>query len=383
MIMRARSASFVFALLILLSCDAAFARAPCSPSNWSCIISISVQGSSCHATSPCGGDAACPGYKGGCGDVRDLLNTQISDCLNGQTRHLTGLNPMLNTQIDSIQSIVHIGEGGNGGFSLTLANPALIDMYWEPLDEMCKSGPGAVLAFQSTLGTLSVARQGTSFALTFEGADVQTVEVYRDGAVVDTFQAVGTGTLLANVPAWPVGLQIRRSLADSSVVGVAAAWGAAIPITKYDGQTVMGDGIGVFAGSTSPVDSMAVMMTDIPAMRLVYEADILSPIVVTGVPTMPIMGGWGLVSPRPNPFTRTMAMPFSLGAAGQAEVRVYDTSGRLVRHIDGGKLGSGHQSIVWDGCNEAGRMLPAGAYFYQVIVNQKVIGSRKVVFLHP
>lgn len=47
-------------------------------------------------------------------------------------------------------------------------------------------------------------------------------------------------------------------------------------------------------------------------------------------------------------------------------VSVYDGSGQLVRTFDAGTLGSGYQKAAWDGCDQDGNPLPAGAYQFEV-----------------
>jgi hypothetical protein len=47
-------------------------------------------------------------------------------------------------------------------------------------------------------------------------------------------------------------------------------------------------------------------------------------------------------------------------------IELYDASGRLVRRLfQGGARGS--QSVVWNGCDDAGRPVAAGTYFLRLV----------------
>ena len=44
------------------------------------------------------------------------------------------------------------------------------------------------------------------------------------------------------------------------------------------------------------------------------------------------------------------------------DVRVFDTSGRLVRTLARGLQHTGEHETIWDGRNDLGRRLPSGVY---------------------
>jgi hypothetical protein len=83
----------------------------------------------------------------------------------------------------------------------------------------------------------------------------------------------------------------------------------------------------------------------------------------------------------PNPFHLATTSRFYLPEAGAVSLRVFDTSGRLVRVLldDHRNAGAGH--VTWDGRDHQGERVPAGVYFYrfragdQVLV-QKVVRSK-------
>ncbi len=68
----------------------------------------------------------------------------------------------------------------------------------------------------------------------------------------------------------------------------------------------------------------------------------------------------------PNPFTSGSTVRFTLARSEQVDLRVYDTSGRLVRRLTRGQLPAGTHAIEWDGRSERGRNVAAGIYFVRL-----------------
>jgi flagellar hook assembly protein FlgD len=53
---------------------------------------------------------------------------------------------------------------------------------------------------------------------------------------------------------------------------------------------------------------------------------------------------------------------FDLAATARARLGIFDLKGALVRVLVDADLAAGHQSVTWDGRDNAGRALPSGAY---------------------
>lgn len=73
----------------------------------------------------------------------------------------------------------------------------------------------------------------------------------------------------------------------------------------------------------------------------------------------------------PNPFTAGTTLTFILpdaGAGGTPGCWILDPSGRVVRAIEAGPAVGGAAVFRWDGRDEAGRAVAAGAYFARVRV---------------
>lgn len=68
----------------------------------------------------------------------------------------------------------------------------------------------------------------------------------------------------------------------------------------------------------------------------------------------------------PNPFAGASSLRLQLPAAGELQVRIFDPAGQIVRaHRQSGP--AGERVWTWDGRDEAGRRLPSGSYYYEVL----------------
>lgn len=73
-----------------------------------------------------------------------------------------------------------------------------------------------------------------------------------------------------------------------------------------------------------------------------------------------------LAQNRPNPFTSTTQIRFSLPVAGPARVTVYDVAGRRVADLMNRTLESGSHSVTWDGRDTAGASVASGVYLLRL-----------------
>lgn len=69
-----------------------------------------------------------------------------------------------------------------------------------------------------------------------------------------------------------------------------------------------------------------------------------------------------LLGIRPNPFTGTTEVHFSLAAPQAVTVRIFDASGRLVRTLLEGVQPAGEHHLVWDGRTQEGAGASSGVY---------------------
>lgn len=69
------------------------------------------------------------------------------------------------------------------------------------------------------------------------------------------------------------------------------------------------------------------------------------------------------LEPRPNPFRDATALWVRLATAGPADLRIFDTAGRLQRVLVAGQLlAAGERAVAWDGLRADGRAVPPGLY---------------------
>ncbi len=110
----------------------------------------------------------------------------------------------------------------------------------------------------------------------------------------------------------------------------------------------------------------------------------------------PVIGGYNVTAvdespgtPRiilgpaaPNPFNPSTKFSVTLSRPAKVYLRVFDTSGRLVRALANGKVFvEGQHEIRWDGTSESGTRLGSGVYFVRMEVegqrrNEKVVLMR-------
>jgi hypothetical protein len=68
----------------------------------------------------------------------------------------------------------------------------------------------------------------------------------------------------------------------------------------------------------------------------------------------------------PNPFRDATAIEFELPSRGEATIRIFEVSGRLVRTYRTGGATAGARSVVWDGRDDSGADAGSGVFFYRL-----------------
>ena len=81
----------------------------------------------------------------------------------------------------------------------------------------------------------------------------------------------------------------------------------------------------------------------------------------TGAPV-----GFKLYRAHPNPVHGATTIVYSIPAASELTLDVYDVSGRLVRNLIKGQMDAGYHVSDFDGLDDAGNPVPAGVYFYRL-----------------
>lgn len=90
--------------------------------------------------------------------------------------------------------------------------------------------------------------------------------------------------------------------------------------------------------------------------------------------------GFHLAQSYPNPCTQSTVIHFQLPVAGTAELKIYSTTGQLVKSIINGQLIPGAYEFTWDGSNEDGQAVGSGSYLYQLRVGE-IIQTKQLIVL--
>lgn len=90
-----------------------------------------------------------------------------------------------------------------------------------------------------------------------------------------------------------------------------------------------------------------------------------------------------LLANYPNPFNPETWLPYQLAKDADVTIRIYSTTGHLVRHLDIGFQQTGYylgksRAAYWDGRNDLGERLASGVYFYELSTPESS-ATRKMV----
>lgn len=89
---------------------------------------------------------------------------------------------------------------------------------------------------------------------------------------------------------------------------------------------------------------------------------------------------WGLAQSMPNPSAGGAEIAFELASPGRVSIRIYDTTGRLVRTLLDERREAGRHLIEWDGRNHLGDRVACGVYFYRMCAGG-FTGTRKLLIV--
>lgn len=110
-----------------------------------------------------------------------------------------------------------------------------------------------------------------------------------------------------------------------------------------------------------------------------------------GIEVVPIPCTWVTAAPRPEPFgaptldvfpspaADRASVRFELGAASRVRADVFDIAGRRVRALGDESRSEGPQVFTWDGRDDRGRSVAAGAYLFRVVTDAGASQGRFVM----
>ncbi|MCB2230395.1 T9SS type A sorting domain-containing protein [bacterium] len=125
--------------------------------------------------------------------------------------------------------------------------------------------------------------------------------------------------------------------------------------------------------------------TDGQIARMTYTLENERPelLVTTDIPDRPegeLPGSFTVRQNYPNPFNPSTVIEFSLSAAADVEVTVYNTLGQSVRTLIKQVLGAGDYQVSWDGTTDSGEPAASGVYLYRVAAGEQSL-SKKMLLL--
>ncbi|HYW68184.1 MAG TPA: C1 family peptidase, partial [bacterium] len=82
----------------------------------------------------------------------------------------------------------------------------------------------------------------------------------------------------------------------------------------------------------------------------------------------------------PNPFGLSTVIQYELPAATPVHLTIHNASGRVVRTlVDHERRGEGPHAVRWDGRDDSGRSVAAGAYFYRLDADGETLTAKMIL----
>jgi len=102
----------------------------------------------------------------------------------------------------------------------------------------------------------------------------------------------------------------------------------------------------------------------------------IRPYLHTGVSEAPAVQPVEFRTVGANPVVGRSAVRFSLPKAAEVSLRVYSSSGALVRTLASGQLPSGTNEVSWNLRDDAGRQVGSGLYLYELVSGSQVAHAK-------
>ncbi len=86
-----------------------------------------------------------------------------------------------------------------------------------------------------------------------------------------------------------------------------------------------------------------------------------------------------LISAVPNPFYEQITFSFYNHHSTNASLHILNINGKRVKTLLQNEINVGEQSISWDGRNDSGNKMPAGIYFYRLILDNNIYVNKIIL----
>jgi hypothetical protein len=151
-----------------------------------------------------------------------------------------------------------------------------------------------------------------------------------------------------------------------------------VSASRLDRANPMVDGQGALAHVTFRILSDATSEFDLEYDLRAGNGEVLArgtsqagPLTGKGTPLQ-------LYASYPNPMVDMTNLVFSLPKQSSVSLGIFDAGGRRIRNLMTGQAASGYHVIPFNGKDDAGMVLPAGVYFYKLVVDNQQM-TRKLV----
>ena len=75
---------------------------------------------------------------------------------------------------------------------------------------------------------------------------------------------------------------------------------------------------------------------------------------------------FGIKSCYPNPFNPIVSIDYTIDIDSNVKLSIYNILGQKVNVIDYGYQLRGDYTVVWNGTDRQGRLMPSGVYFLEI-----------------
>lgn len=82
---------------------------------------------------------------------------------------------------------------------------------------------------------------------------------------------------------------------------------------------------------------------------------------------------------RPNPSSGVTDIAYQLSKKSKVSLKVYDSSGRIVRTLVDGEQDAGHYTSTWYGKDNSTQTVPNGNYFYRLNIDGKAVTKKAIL----
>ena len=88
-----------------------------------------------------------------------------------------------------------------------------------------------------------------------------------------------------------------------------------------------------------------------------------------------------LLPNTPNPFNPSTSIHYEIARESHARVDVFDARGAHIRTLIDAVQPAGSHRVEWNGTDAGGVLLSSGVYFYRLVVDGRVVETRKMALL--